>query len=54
MKEEIINKPSIKYDENGNMIHYKNSDGFEEWWDYDENNNPIHYKNSNGDEIICI
>ena len=41
MKEEIINKPSIIYDENGNMIHYKNSNGFEEWWDYDENNHCI-------------
>ena len=31
-------------------IHYKDSDGFEEWKEYDENNNLIHYKDSNGYE----
>ena len=43
-----------EYDSKGNIIHYKNSNGFEEWWDYDENNNLIHHKDLNGDEIICI
>ena len=50
MAEKIVNKPSIKYDANGNMIYYKNSDGFEEWWDYDTNGNVIHHKDSNGTE----
>ena len=44
MKEKIVNKPSIKYDANGNMIYHKDSDGFECWKEYDENNNLIHHK----------
>ena len=39
-----------EYDNNGNLIHYKNSDGNEEWKEYDSNGNLIHYKNSNGYE----
>ena len=42
MKEKIINKPSIKYDANGNEIHYKDPDGFEYWKEYDANGNCIH------------
>jgi len=38
----------LKYDENGNLIHYKDSNGFEVWYKYDENGNLIHFKNSNG------
>ena len=53
MKEKIINKPSIKYDNNGNVVHYKDSNGDERWLDYDKNNNPIHYKNSTGSESWC-
>ena len=34
----------LDYDENGNIIHYKNSNGNEKWYDYDENGNIIHYK----------
>ena len=30
------------------MIHYKDSNGNEGWWDYDENGNLIHYKDSYG------
>ena len=41
------NKVIREYDENG-MTHYKNSDGYEEW--YDENGNVTHYKNSKGYE----
>ena len=37
-----------EYDENGNMIHIKDSDGYESWKEYDNNGNMIHYKNSNG------
>ena len=28
-----------EYDNNGNMIHYRNSRGFEEWREYDTNGN---------------
>lgn len=54
MREEKINKPSIKYDENNNIIYIRNFIEDESWCDYDENNNLIHYEDSNGDEIICI
>ena len=49
---ETINDCLYEYDYNGNLnlIHFKNSDGFEYWKEYDENNNLIHYKNSKGDE----
>jgi YD repeat-containing protein len=40
----------VKYDENNNRIHYKDSYGKEYWAEYDENNNIIHSKDSNGDE----
>jgi YD repeat-containing protein len=36
-----------EYDKNGNLIHYRDSDGWEWWSEYDENNNEIHYRNSN-------
>ena len=39
-----------EYDENNNLIHYKDSTGKEEWYRYDENNNLIYYKDSNGIE----
>ena len=41
-----------EYDENNNVIHYKDSDGYEYWKEYDENNNVIHYKDSNGFEYL--
>ena len=41
----------MEYDENGNLIHYKNSNGFEEWYEYDENGNIIHIKDSDGFEF---
>ena len=40
--------PLREYDQNNNLIHFKNSNGFEEWKEYDQNNNCIHFKNSNG------
>ena len=42
--------PLQEYDQNNNLIHYKNSNGFEYWKEYDQNNNLIHSKNSNGFE----
>ena len=39
-----------KYDANGNVIHYKNSDGDEAWSEYDKNGRMIHFKNSDGVE----
>ena len=39
-----------EYDKNGNLIHFKNSLGGEEWREYDSNGNLIHYKDSNGYE----
>ena len=39
-----------KYDYNGNLVYYKDSNGHETWKDYDNNGNLIHYKNSNGYE----
>ena len=39
-----------EYDYKGNLIHCKDSKGYESWRKYDSNNNLIHYKNSNGFE----
>ena len=39
------------FNSNGNMIHYKDSNGYEFWKEYDSNGNMIHYKNSNGYEF---
>lgn len=39
------------YDSNGNMIHYKRTDGVENWYEYDKNNNQIHQKTSIGNEL---
>ena len=39
-------KKWFKYDKNGNLIHEKDSNGFEEWKEYDKNNNLIHEKDS--------
>ena len=43
-------KDNITLDKNNNCIHFKNSDGYEEWKEYDKNNNFIHFKNSDGIE----
>lgn len=45
-KEEYI----TEYDEKGNEIHHKNSNGFEKWYTYDELERKIHYKESTGYE----
>ena len=39
-----------EYDNNGNLIHYKNSNGYEYWKEYDSNGNLIHSKDSDGKE----
>ena len=39
-----------EYDNKGNEIHSKNSDGFEEWYEYDSSGNKIHYKDTYGVE----
>ena len=36
------------YDSEGNLIHFKNSNGWEFWTDYDSEGNRIHFKNSDG------
>jgi antibiotic biosynthesis monooxygenase (ABM) superfamily enzyme len=43
--------PIYEYDANGNLIHFRNSNGFEEWYEYDDNGNERHYKNSRGYEV---
>ncbi len=39
-----------KYDNRGNIIYHKFSNGLEFWYGYDENNNHIYFKSSNGYE----
>ena len=39
-----------EYDEKGNLIHYRNSDGYEYWREFDKNNNLIHRRDTNGFE----
>ena len=39
-----------EYDKNNNMIHYRDSEGYEYWREYDENSNQIHYRDSDGVE----
>ena len=45
--------PEIKeYDNRGNEIHFRDSDGYESWHEYDANNNMIHLRISNGKENV--
>jgi hypothetical protein len=46
----VINYPLVTKDSKGNVVHTKDSDGYENWREYDENNNFIHYKDSFGSE----
>lgn len=39
-----------EYDENGNCIHHRDSNGHEYWKEYNEKGNLIHFKNSDGKE----
>ena len=45
------NGTECTYDENGNEIHHKDSDGYEAWVEYDSKGNVIHLKNSDGEEV---
>ena len=46
------NKVIKDYDEKGRLIHIKNSNGFESWYEYDEKGIKTHYKDSNGYEEL--
>ena len=48
--ETFFNGSVYKYDENGNIIYHKSSDGNEYWHEYDSNGNEIHFKDNHGDE----
>ncbi len=37
-----------KYDDRGNCIYQKNSNGFEAWWEFDSHDRKIGYRNSEG------
>ena len=39
-----------KYDENNNLIYFKDSGSYESWAEYDKNNKKIHCKNNSGYE----
>ena len=43
MTEEIV-----EYDEQGNLIHYRSSNGLEMWFEHNEQGNLIHYRTSEG------
>jgi hypothetical protein len=47
----VINYPLITTDSKGNVVHSKDSNGYECWREYDSNNNCIYYKDSNGYEF---
>jgi len=40
-----------EHDSKGNMVHYKDSKGYEIWRDYDSNGRLIHNKHSDGYEV---
>ena len=42
-----MSKDIRKFDKNNNLIHWKNSTGYEFWQEFDKKNNLIHYKDSN-------
>lgn len=37
-----------EYDKNGNLIHWKDSDGYEAWYEYDKNGNKIYWNDLYG------
>lgn len=39
-----------EYDRNGNEIHSKDNNGYEDWYEYDSNGNIIHSKDNKGYE----
>lgn len=40
-----------EWDENNNLIHFKNSEGHEYWAEYDDDHNIIHFKDESGYEF---
>ena len=46
----VIESVVFEFDEQGNNIHYKDSDGSEYWYEYDAKGNMIYSKDSNGYE----
>ena len=38
----------LTYDQNNNLINYKNNESYECWKEYDKNNNLIHHKDNTG------
>ena len=49
--EYTVSKEIARYDENGNLIYFKTTSGFESWREYDDQGNEIYYKNSTGAEF---
>ena len=45
-KDELSKLLNVEFDQNNNLIHFKDSYGNEEWREFDQNNNLIHYKNN--------
>ena len=39
-----------KYDEKGNKIYLRSTNGYEMWWEYDANGKMIHHKSNRGFE----
>ena len=39
-----------EYDEKGNLVHFKNYDGYEQWREYDDKGNLVHFMDSDGRE----
>lgn len=39
-----------EYDDHGNKIHYKDTNGLEQWWEYNEYGKCIHYNDTNNFE----
>jgi hypothetical protein len=47
----MSSKETIReYDSSGKCVHYRDSNGNEEWYEYDANGDEIHYKSSGGFE----
>jgi YD repeat-containing protein len=46
-----MTKTIREYDNNGNVIHSRDSDGYEVWCEYDNNGKCIHFRDSDGYEV---
>ncbi len=45
-----MNREITEYDDKGNLIYYKDSDGTECWYKYDKKGNYVYFKDSIGNE----